>query len=526
MSFQELDEQDFPVTRVQLEIDRAIAEKEREGAAEVDAAERMRERPTFRRVDPAKETQALDIEDFPAERSDAPPPKVLRDIGAVVGKAETAIGSVSVRLREQSATLREDPRETIQVARGGKPKTVKRGFRAKKVDTAEDLQTLDEQPFPVSRPVGMETPQPIRIVSGLTLRAGAGFYDALTLPARPTLIGETVKTGVGVVISHKVRKQVATAIKKDPAGFGAELVGGILGGRALGKIAKGVGTRIERIRYGETFTEIPDEAFFHSAEEGLRYPQPVDTTRIEVVAKTESPIQFETGKPFNPSDFRIKKGMAGGLRAETIGQVEPKIRFITHLRGGVEHLPGIRIQDIAPSISGPSTLVRATTILGGISSLRPEKLATIATPKTKTAPDVFTGPGLVSPTKIGETPITEPITDPIHIRPEVIFDPGVILVIEPVIIQAPDVTPILTPRTHTRARTVITPILAPVQISRQRQRIAPPFTFPPIQKITTTKTDRFRIPLEKKKKRAPTGRRSLFAGEFRAYNLKDILDLI
>lgn len=274
-SFQELDEQDFPVTRLDLEIQ---AQKRRE-AADIDAAEKMRRqikesrtRPKYKRIDTSTDLQTLDIGKFPVQPTGAPPPPILRRIGSKVGHFETAIARAPTALRSTDIELRFTEivlQETGQHVRIPK---VRRPSGAKKIDVAADIQALDIEKFPLSRPRGLETPQGISRLGGLTLRAGAGFYDALTMPLRPTLIGETVKTGVGVIFSHKIRGEIGAAIARDPAGFTAELAGGYLGGRLLGKGIGKIKSAYTKHKYA---TDLPDEAFYHPEEfRGTDFPEP------------------------------------------------------------------------------------------------------------------------------------------------------------------------------------------------------------------------------------------------------------
>ncbi len=135
--------------------------------------------------------------------------------------------SVDTDLRFTPITLQSG--QTVNIPRG------KRKSRARKVDTSISLENLDVDPFPTSRPVGMETPQSIRRISGLALRAGVGFYDAVTTPIRPTLARETVIVTAGIVAGGPIRTAAIKEFKTDPGGFAAETAGGIAGGYTLGK---------------------------------------------------------------------------------------------------------------------------------------------------------------------------------------------------------------------------------------------------------------------------------------------------
>jgi len=107
---------------------------------------------------------------------------------------------------------------------------------------------------------------------GLGLRAGASAFEAFTMPVRPILVSQTLENTAKIVTSAKYRGAAISQITKDPLGAGADIIGGFVGGYALGKVISGVGTKI-KTRSMKEILDIPDEEFYVKEEWGMRYPE-------------------------------------------------------------------------------------------------------------------------------------------------------------------------------------------------------------------------------------------------------------
>jgi len=168
-------------------------------------------------------------------------------------------------------------------------------------------------------------------------RTLAGIWDIGTIRARPALLYQAMRTGVGLVVSPKVRKEVFEYAVGDPGGFTAELGGGLLGASLAESALRKVGLikpASYRLKPTMKAREITSPA---TKMPTGKYPLATYDTKLwreggtPILLHKEPELMtvYEPVPVYKPSLAEPALGLLSGLRPFTIPKEEPASKVRT-----------------------------------------------------------------------------------------------------------------------------------------------------------------------------------------------------
>ena len=366
--------------------------------------------------------------------------------------------------------------------------------------------------------------------SYMGLHALGGIYTGATIQFRPLAAIESIKTGVGLLLSSSRRAEMARAISRDPGLLVA------LPAAALGAKLTGIGVTKVKGAYQTWKTrrfeaKYPVEAFL-PYEESAKFPQTVTTDLPhDIDIESKVPVLWElrgqrasiaisgrTRKGFTLLGHDVKPALIpeGFGKLQTI--IERRVRYVPTYT----HAPGIPIYApiYTPPLPSPGL---SPLILSGLATLRgPTGLERLDL-DTKGQPKsiVDTAERLRERERGRAVTKRKVKTIPEEIVEQWVYTPEIIDVIaEEKIIAIPTAIPIVAPisRARTRMRTrQVQAIPIAIMAMPTMSSVAPPRMKPP-------PLPRIRIRRRKKRGKGPFGF-SIF-GEMRGYPVKMPKDIL